>query len=69
MTNAKQELISVLKNVVSNDRPYLDVKVKCAYIYKYNYDGEIKPILLKVAYTETEWENFLKELDFTYDSG
>ena len=67
-TNAKEEFLRAI-----GTRP-----VKCAEI---TYDpcslwemyGETpppsKPIILKVGYNETAWEEFLNALDFNYDSG
>lgn len=60
--NAKEEFIKHI-----NQR-----QVKCASIQKgYYYDepDEIRKIHLKVNYTKDDYNQFLKDLDFTYDNG
>ena len=67
-TNAKHEfLLTILERVV-----------KCAEIeysasILWGIDDETPPpsksIILKVGYSDAEWEEFLKALDFNYDSG
>ena len=58
MINAREELLNKLerKNINKN-------KIKCAHI------NCGKTIILKINYTEEEFENFLNELDFKYNSG
>lgn len=67
-TNAKNELIKAIGTRT----------IKCANIIYFSsslweMDDEIhspgKELFLKVGYTQAEWEEFLKELDFNYDSG
>lgn len=58
MTNAKEELLELLEG---------KAKVKCATITYGDEDGE--DILLKFGYSENEWTEFLKSLNFNYDSG
>lgn len=61
MTNAKEELLGLLKG---------KAKVKCATItHGDEWDDDKKDILLKVGYSENEWTEFLKSLNFSYDSG
>lgn len=68
ITNAKLELINSIR----------ERTVKCAEIaYSscslWEMDDQIPPpnkeIFLKVGYTESDWQEFLNELDFSYDSG
>ena len=68
MTNAKEELLSILKKRNS--------LIKCAYIkrdmgYWDDKDTYISaaPILLKEGYTPEEYEEFLNRMNFDYDSG
>jgi len=56
ITNAREEFFKIIQGLP---------KVKCALIY-YEEEG-ISP--LKVGYSEEEWENFTRSLDFEYDSG
>ena len=58
MTNARQELLNILK-MNNKDKN----NIKCAYI---NCN---KNIILKVDFTDEEYEYFLNELDFKYDAG
>lgn len=61
MRNAKEELLNLLEG---------KAKVKCATITNGNeWDEDKKDILLKVGYSENEWTEFLKSLNFSYDSG
>lgn len=55
MANAKQELQDILKD---------KAPIKCAVIY-----SEKKYAVLKLNYTESDYEKFLNEIDFDYDSG
>ncbi len=60
MTNAKQELLGILKD---------NARLKCALIsYEESWDSK-KEIILSLNYTESEYNQFLKNLDFSYDSG
>ena len=58
MINAREELLEILEKKKINEK-----KIKCAYIIC----G--KEIILKIDYTEEEYENFLNELDFKYYAG
>lgn len=63
MTNAKKELEDFLEK---------KAKVKCALInkgYQYNDDEPCSKYVLKLNYSEQELNDFLKSLDFEYDSG
>jgi hypothetical protein len=61
MRNAKAELLKLLEG---------KAKVKCATITNGDeWDEDKKDILLKVGYSENEWTEFLKSLNFSYDSG
>jgi hypothetical protein len=63
MSNAKQELEKLLEG---------KAKVKCAKITKgYQYDDEDQcpEYVLKLNHSEQEYNDFLKSLDFEYDSG
>ena len=58
--NAREELIKLVSN-----------KIKCAQI-QYGYDWgnqEQTHFVLKVGYSDEEYEQFLKSLDFNYDNG
>lgn len=57
MTNAKIEFKEHTKSLP---------KILCAKIGYYACDFDI---LLKLNYTESEYEEFVDKLDFTYDSG
>jgi hypothetical protein len=59
MENAKQELLEAIEG---------KSKLKCANIQLGDYRVR-KVIKLKVGYSEAEYNDFLKELDFEYDSG
>ena len=60
--NAKEELLEDLRDFM---------KVKCACIgHEYFNDADDKvedEIILKVGYSESEFEEFLNKLDFDYD--
>lgn len=58
MTNAKNEFLNAVG----------DTKIKCADIEYGRYEGTIE-LILKVNHTEEDYVNFLKPLDFSYDSG
>jgi hypothetical protein len=69
ITNAKQELLRCIRQTRT---------VVCAHIsYSpsslWEMDDETSPpskeVFLKVGYTQADWETFLNELDFRYDSG
>ena len=63
MINAKQELLQLLEG---------KAKVKCVKITKgYQYDDEDQcpEYVLKLSHSEQEFNDFLKLLDFEYDSG
>lgn len=57
MTNAKKEMLDLLKGK----------DIKCANSWLDTH--ERRTIVLKVDYTAYDYERFLKELDFNYDSG
>lgn len=62
MTNAKEEFLGHIEGL----------KVKCAKISRelyWEHESEHLKSLLKVGYTEEGYNNFLKSLDFQYDSG
>lgn len=60
MTNARIEFEEHTKDKV----------VKCAMVYKQESYWEDGPkILLPVGYNLVQYENFLDQLNFTYDSG
>lgn len=56
--NAKEEFI----------RKTLELNIKCAYIER-EYCNDLITHVLKVDYTQQEYEDFLNSLDFEYDSG
>ena len=61
MRNAKEELLKLLEG---------KAKVKCATITNGDKcDEDNKDILLKVGYSENEWTEFLKSLNFSYEPG
>ena len=62
MTNAKEEMLELLKG---KEIKCVTVTNKDIYFDKH----ERKNIVLKVDYTADDYEMFLKELDFYYDSG
>lgn len=58
--NAKQEFI----NHTSGK------KVKCAFITNESYYNDCnREVILKVNYSEPDYQDFLKKLDFNYDDG
>jgi hypothetical protein len=57
--NAKKELLEIIKETS---------KLKCAIIILGEYSIK-KEIILKVGYSKYEYDKFLKQLDFSYDSG
>ena len=59
MRNAYEEYIDTLK-YCQKDK----YKVKCACI-----ECNRRDIILKIDFTDEEYEQFLKELDFKYDAG
>lgn len=61
MRNARKELLKLLEG---------KAKVKCATITNGDecYEDN-KDILLKVGYSENEWTEFLKSLNFSYEPG
>lgn len=63
MTNAKKELLEILKCNVS--------QIKCANIsHELGWeDSEDKKFKLTLNHTKLDLENFLESLNFTYDSG
>ena len=67
-TNAKEELVNYITK--------LNVTIKCAYIrqghddyYFDNDEDKPLPIILKENYNQKDYNDFLKALDFKYDSG
>ena len=63
MSNAKKELEKILEG---------KAKVKCAEItkgYQYDDDEPCPKYVLKLNHSEQELNDFLKSLDFEYDSG
>ena len=59
MKNAKKELLKILK----------ESTIKCALIAKeYSFTHKSR-IILKLNYTKNDYEEFLKKLDFHYNSG
>lgn len=76
MTNAKKELLHILQMVESYTEGEVAGLIKCATIsterHSYwdndNYVSAPK-ILLKEGHTPAEYEAFLNQLDFEYDSG
>lgn len=59
MINAKQELLKAIKG---------KSKLKCASIIVGRYTVQ-KTIKLRVGYSQTEYNDFLKMLDFKYNDG
>ena len=59
MTNAKDELLHKLEKYNKDKK-----SIKCAYI-----SCKKKKIVLKINFTDEEYDCFLKELDFEYNSG
>ncbi len=69
MVNAKKELIEMLDGTHKEKK-----HIKCAYIHYSKLDFKTrdikeKEIVLKVNYSDEEYETFLKELDFEYNNG
>jgi hypothetical protein len=64
--NAKEEFLSSI-----GSRPVKCVTITYApcSLWEDEERPQSKSINLKVGYNETDWENFLQELDFDYDSG
>ncbi len=63
MSNAKKELEKLLEG---------KAKVKCAKItkgYQYDHEYQCPEYVLKLNHSEQEYNDFLKSLDFEYDSG
>jgi hypothetical protein len=62
MTNAKKEFLEKTGKVNS--------PIKCAVIHGDPYDSEPAPEkTLKVGYSPDEYEKFLSEINYEYDSG
>jgi|688.fasta_scaffold1218650_2 hypothetical protein len=62
--NAKEELLMTLQQTDNLNN------VKCVYIYKETDFYNISNIaVLKLGYSEEDWQKFLEALDFTYDHG
>jgi hypothetical protein len=61
-TNAKAEFLQHTKDT---GKVVKAVDIKIGY---YNED-ELKPIILKVGYSDEDYEEFLSSLDFMYSSG
>lgn len=60
--NAKEELLKILSDN--------NLEIKCANIILGYYDGDNDRIHdLKLNYTEEEYQKFIENLDFGYDSG
>ena len=68
MTNAKQEFLAATKDVVVI---CASVRLDRSYTWWNENDEELDDILtfLPMEYTEEEYQKFLSELDFEYDSG
>lgn len=58
--NAKEELLREVKDIA---------EIKCAILTGDPYDTNPKESTLKVGHTQTDLENFLESIDFTYYSG
>ena len=65
-TNAKQEFLKHISDV-----HVLNREVLCAQIQKgYDYDEEQSAVFnLTTGWTKEDWDSFIKDLDFEYDSG
>jgi len=65
--NAKEELIKFLSD--HKEGYGTELKITCAEI-KFGHYGESKDVkaFLKVGYTEEDYEKFLNDMDFEYDS-
>jgi len=61
MKNAKMEFLNEIK----------EREVKCAWIIKdkFEMEGDKKEMILKVGWTDEDMKEFIKEMDFDYDSG
>jgi hypothetical protein len=65
-TNAKKELLNIISK--------LNLIIKCAYIpqdngYMFDEEKAPLPIILKENYSEKDYDKFLNQLNFKYDSG
>jgi hypothetical protein len=60
MANAKNDLLRATKNTP---------RIKCASIEKVLYGEIVKKAILKQNYSEEDYQRFLKDLNFSYDSG
>lgn len=62
MINAKDELLEILGD---------DLKIKCAFIeHTREYYGGVKiQMILKIDYSEVNFNNFLRRLNFEYANG
>ena len=63
MENAREELLEAVKNTA---------KIKCARItigYQYDEEDIVPEYVLKLNYSEKEYNDFLKSLNFEYDEG
>jgi hypothetical protein len=58
--NAKEELLIEIK---------CSPQIKCACIDHHREWDDIVQIVLKVGYSDQEYQKFLEELNFNYDSG
>jgi hypothetical protein len=47
-----------------------NLKIKCAFIqYSLGWDMDRSKVLLKINYSERDYNDFIKSLDFEYDNG
>ena len=60
MSNARKELLEAVKDTA---------KIKCASISYGRWEREASKKVLKINYTNDEYNEFLNSLDFEYDSG
>ena len=60
MANARKELLEAVKDTA---------KIKCASITYERWGNEGSKKVLKLNYTNDEYNEFLNSLDFEYDSG
>ena len=60
MSNAKQELLHVLKE---------KAEIKCACIIYYKWGGKKSKKVLKLHYSDKDYNSFLESLNFEYDAG
>lgn len=58
--NARTELIHSLMNIRR--------KIKCAIVSSTDWDGT-KTSLLKIGYSDKDYQDFLDSLDYNYDAG